>query len=280
MVDRAKGDQEAASSDASWVRFAVDRRVTMGMIVLGVMVLGWISLSRLPLEYLPSFSSHNISIEAPYPSSSPEEIERLLVQPLEDVMGTINGIEQLSARASASSASIDITFVDGTDMDMASVEVRDRVERVRHLLPDDLDRVRIRRFQSTDIPVIRFDLSAPWTKAQLYDFAENVVQRKLERLEGVAQVSVRGLRTPELQVNLDPDRLRAHGLDVRQVVSTLRDNNANLSAGTILDGSRKLLVRAVGEFQTPFEVASLPLNANRLRVSDVAEVVYDFPPQD
>jgi Cu/Ag efflux pump CusA len=82
--------------------------VTMGMIVLGVMVLGWISLSRLPLEYLPSFSSHSISIEAPYPSSSPEEIERLLVQPLEDVMGTINGIEQLSARASASSASIEM----------------------------------------------------------------------------------------------------------------------------------------------------------------------------
>jgi len=262
------------------VRFAVERKVTMGMIVLGVLVLGWISLTRLPLEYLPAFSSQNISISAPYPSSSPEEVERLIVQPLEDVLGTINGVERLSARASASQASINVGFVDGTDMDLAAVEVRDRVERVRHLLPDDLERVNIRRFQTSDIPVLRFDLSADWSKERLYDFAETIVQRRLERLEGVAQVSVSGLRTPEMQVNLDPARLRAHGLDVRQLVNLLRNSNLNLSAGDIKEGSRKLLVRAVGEFSNPREVRELPLNAAGLRLGDVAEVRYDFPRQD
>jgi HAE1 family hydrophobic/amphiphilic exporter-1 len=262
------------------VRFAVERKITMGMVVLGVLVLGWISLQRLPLEYLPAFSSQNISISAPYPSSSPEEVERLIVQPLEDVLGTINGVERLSARASASQASVNIGFVDGTDMDLASVEVRDRVERVRHLLPDDLERVNIRRFQTTDIPVMRFDLSAGWSVERLYDFAENVVQRRLERLEGVAQVSIYGLRTPEMQVNLDPARLRAHGLDVRQLVTLLRNSNLNLSAGDIKVGSRKLLVRAVGEFANPREVSELPLNAAGLKLGDVAEVRYDFPPQE
>jgi HAE1 family hydrophobic/amphiphilic exporter-1 len=262
------------------VRFAVERKVTMGMIVLGVLVLGWISLNRLPLEYLPAFSSHNISVNAPYPSSSPEEVERLIVQPLEDALGTINGIERLSARASASQGSVSIGFVDGTDMDLASVEVRDRIERAKHLLPEDLERVTIRRFQSTDIPVLRFDLSADWSKERLYDFAENIVQRRLERLEGVAQVSISGLRSPELQVNLDPARLRAHGVDVRQLVSRLRDNNLNLSAGDIKEGSRKLLVRTVGEFANPREVEQLPLTAAGLRLGDVAEVRYDFPRQD
>jgi HAE1 family hydrophobic/amphiphilic exporter-1 len=261
------------------VRFAVERRVTMGMAILGTLVLGWLSLTRLPLEFLPSFSSSHISVRAPYPSSSPEEVERLIVRPLEDSLGTINGIETLSSSASADSARVRIGFVDGTDMDMAAVEVRDRIERARELLPDDLERISIWRFQSSDIPVLRFDLSAGWDEARLYDFAEKVVQRRLERLEGVAQVDIRGLRIPELQVNLDPARLQAHRIGVRSLVNLLRDSNLNLSAGHITEGSRKLLVRAVGEFQTPAEVRDLPLTGS-LRLGDVADVTYDFPQQE
>ena len=262
------------------VRFAVERKVTMGMAVLGILVLGWISLKRLPLEYLPSFSSQNISVNAPYPSSSPEEVERLIVRPLEDALSTINGIERLSATASADQATVNITFLDGTDMDLASVEVRDRVERARHLLPDDFERLTIRRFQSTDIPVIRFDISADWPKERLFDFADNILRRRLERLEDVAQVDVRGIRTPELQVNLDPTRMRAHRVDVRSLVALLRSSNLNVSAGEVREGSRKLLVRTVGEFASPQEVRELPLNAAGLRLGDVAEVSYTFPRQE
>nr|NIL99523.1 hypothetical protein [Acidobacteriota bacterium]NIM60730.1 hypothetical protein [Acidobacteriota bacterium]NIO57943.1 hypothetical protein [Acidobacteriota bacterium]NIQ28948.1 hypothetical protein [Acidobacteriota bacterium]NIQ83420.1 hypothetical protein [Acidobacteriota bacterium] len=233
------------------VRFAVHRRVTMTMIVIGVCVLGAMSLARLPLEFLPEFSSNNISVIAPYPSSSPEEVERLIVRPLEDSLSTINGIDTLSATATSGQGRVSVRFLDGTDMEMAAVDVRDRVDRVRHLLPDDLERIDIRRFQSTDIPVVEFDVSAAWPREQLMDFAETIVQRRLERIEGVAQVDVRGLQTPEVQINLDPARLRAHGVDLRDLNGTLRSNNVNLSAGEIRSGSRKLMVRAMGEFTTP-----------------------------
>jgi len=262
------------------VRFAVERRVTMGMIILGVVVLGWLSLTRLPLEFLPSFSSSNITVMAPYRSSSPEEVERLVVRPLEDVLGTINGIDTMSANASADSARITLAFLGGTDMDMAAVDVRDRVDRARHLLPDDLERVNIWRFQTSDIPVLRFDLSADWPVERFYDFIESVLQRRLERLEGVAQVSVSGIRTPELQVLLDPNRLQAHRVDVRELVTLLRDSNLNVSAGDIKEGSRKLLVRSVGEFDSPEEIRSLPLNREGLRLGDVAQVVYGLPEQE
>ncbi len=262
------------------VRFAVDRRVTMGMVVLGVLVLGWLSLTRLPLEFLPSFSSSNISVSVPYRSSSPEEVERTIVRPLEESLSTINGIETLSASASADQARINISFLDGTDMDLAAVDVRDRVDRARHLLPDDAERLMIRRFQTSDIPVLRFDLSASWPTERLYEFAEQVLQRRLERLEGVAQVNVDGLRTPELQVNLDPARLQAHGVDVRRLLALLRSNNVNLSAGDIEQGSRKLLVRTVGEFATPDEIRELPVDASGLRLGDLAEVAYTFPEQE
>ena len=178
---------EAREAGNAIVRFSVDRRVTMGMCVLGVTVLGWLSLQRLPLEFLPAFSSSHISVQAPYPSSSPEETERLIVRPLEDILGTINGIDTLTATASSSSGTVTVEFVDGTDMDLAAVEVRDRVDRVRGLMPDDLERVFIRRFQSTDIPVLRFDLSANWESERLYRFVEDVVQRRLERIDGRGQ---------------------------------------------------------------------------------------------
>ena len=261
------------------VRFAVERRVTMGMAVLGVLVLGWLSLTRLPLEFLPSWSSSGISAWASYRSSSPEEIERLIVRPLEDALGTINGIETLSARAGADSARVRVGFVDGTDMEMAAVDVRDRIERAWEFLPADLERISIWRFQSTDIPVMRFDLSAAWPPVRLYDFAERIVQRRLERLEGVAQVEISGLRVPEMQVNLIPARMQAHGIDVRSLAEHLRDSNLNVSAGHVTEGSRKLQVRAVGEFRSPSEVRDLPITGS-LRLGDVADVRYDFPQQE
>ena len=114
-------------------RFAVERRVTMGMVILGLFVLGWISLTRLPLEFLPVFSSSSVNVRAPYDSASPEEVERLIVRPLEDTLATIAGVETLTASASANEASINLGFTNGTDMDLATVEVRDRIDRVRHL---------------------------------------------------------------------------------------------------------------------------------------------------
>jgi HAE1 family hydrophobic/amphiphilic exporter-1 len=262
------------------VRFAVERRVTMGMIVLGVLVLGWVSLQRLPLEFLPTFSSSRMWVWAPYPSASPEETERKIVRPLEDSLGTINGIQTLSARASADSGNVSLEFEDGVDMDLAAVEVRDRVDRVRNLLPADLRRVYVRRFQSEDIPVLSFHLTSDWSKDHLQRFVEDVLQRHLERLEGVAQVEVNGLDAAQVKVDLVPSRLQSHGIDVRQVAQTLRQGNVTLSGGYIEEGPRRLLVRSIGEYHTLEEIRSQPLGRTGLRVGDVADVSYSFPRQE
>lgn len=261
-------------------RFAVERRVTMGMIVLGVLVLGWVSLTRLPLEFLPTFSSSRMWVWAPYPSASPEETERRIVRPLEDALGTINGIDTLSARASADSGNVSLSFRDGVDMDLAAVEVRDRVDRVRHLLPPDLRRIHVRRFQSEDIPVLSFHLTSDWTRDHVQHFVDEVLRRRLERLEGVAQVEVNGLQVAQVRVDLVPARLQAHGIDVREVAQALRQGNVTLSGGYIEEGPRRLLVRSIGEFHTLEEVRNQPLGRSGLRVGDVAEVSYSFPRQE
>ncbi len=259
------------------IRFAVERRVTMFMATLGVLVLGWLSLTRLPLEFLPMFQSSNISVWVPYTSSSPEEIERSIVWPLEDSLGTINGVRMLRSRATGSSASVDIEFREGTDMELAAVDVRDRIDRVRDRLPADVEQVFVRRFESTDIPVLRSSLSAPWTQDDLNDFVEDVLLPRIERLEGVAQAEVWGLLSRELRIELLPDRMAAHRVDVRELRQALQDNHVNVSGGYLRDGSRRLLVRTVGEFRTPDEIRRLPIRADGLRVSDVAEVRFGYP---
>jgi HAE1 family hydrophobic/amphiphilic exporter-1 len=261
------------------IRFAVERRVTMAMAVLGVIVLGWLSLTRLPLEFLPTFSSSYISVRAPYPSSSPAETERLIVRPLEDSLSTINGIESLTAVSTASSGNVSIRFLDGTDMDMAAVDVRDRVDRVRHRLPADLERVEIRRFQSSNRPVLRFHLSADWPRERLYRFTDDVIVRRLQRLEGVADVQVRGAETREVQVNLIPDRMASLGIDVRDVATVIRSNHQAVSAGTVRDGSRSFLFRVEGKLANLDEIRALPLGGG-LRLGDVADIQMDYPEQE
>jgi len=261
-------------------RFAIERRVTLWMAILGLFVLGWMSLSRLPLEFLPTFSSSSISVTATYPSASPDEVERLVVQPLEDSLGTINGIDTMSASAQTNSGTVRLQFVDGTDMDLAAVEVRDRLDRVRHLLPEEVDRISIRRFQSSDIPVVNFHLTADWPSEQLFDFTENVVQRRIERLEGVAEVTVTGLRTPKVLVAVDPARLRAHRVQMRTLVRRLRLDNQDITVGDVEEGSREVLVRSLGEFRSLQELRELPIDDSGLRLEDVADVAYRFPKQE
>ncbi len=261
------------------VRFAVNRRVTMAMAVIGVLVLGWLSLERLPLEFLPSFSFSHISVDAPYPSSSPAETERLIVRPLEDSLSTINGIETLTAVATSSSGNVSLRFVDGTDMDLAAVDVRDRVDRVRHRLPDDLERVRIRRRQTSNRPVLRAHITADWPREKLYRFTEDVISRRIQRLDGVADIEVRGLETREVQINLIPDRMAALGIDVRAISSVIRSNHQAVSAGVVRDGSRTLLLRVEGNLDHIDGFRDLPLGGG-LRLGDVAEISMAYPEQE
>ncbi|MCU0233585.1 MAG: efflux RND transporter permease subunit [Thermoanaerobaculales bacterium] len=261
------------------IRFAVDRKVTMTMAVVGVMVLGWLSLTRLPLEFLPSFSSSFISVDAPYPSSSPAETERLIVRPLEDILGTINGVETLTAVATSSGGNVSLRFADGTDMDLAAVDVRDRVDRVRHRLPADLLHVNIRRFQTSDRPVMRFQVSADWPRERLYRFTEDVIVRRLQRLEGVAEADIGGIEVREVQVNLIPDRLAALGIDVREVAAAVRRNHDAASVGTVREGSRAFFVRVDGKLRDLDQIRDLPLGKG-LRLADVADVEMAYPEQE
>jgi HAE1 family hydrophobic/amphiphilic exporter-1 len=252
----------------------------MAMGVAGVIVLGWLSLTRLPLEFFPSFTWEKISVDAAYPSSSPAETERLIVRPLEGSLGTISGIDSISAFATAQSGYVSVGFAPGTDMNIAAMEVRDRVDRVRSQLPPDLERVRIRSFESSSRPVFRFELSAPWDRDRLYRFVEDVVVRRLMRLDGVADVGVRGDQSRQLQINLVASRLAAHDIDVRDVASVLRANHLTRTVGRVREGSQSYLVQVDGRLRSVHDFKNLPIGDSGFRLGDVADVSLAYPERD
>jgi HAE1 family hydrophobic/amphiphilic exporter-1 len=231
----------------------------------------------LPLEYMPSITFPAMYISVNYPSSSPEEVERLIARPIEEMMGTLSAVKGISSTASGSNASIRLEFDMNADMDLVSVHIRDRLDQVRSLLPDDVDRIEIRRWNFEDFPILEYSLTwAGENDNDLVDIYNQVILPRLQRLEGVGNVSLQGLDEKVLLVDVDQNKLSSHNLDFRTINSSLRNNNANVSAGFVADGERRLPVRAIGEFEIMDQIANQPLRAD-IQLKDVADVTYDYP---
>ena len=260
------------------IRRAIRRPVTTWMMALSAMVLGVVAVTRLPLYYLPSYESSRLTVVVPYASSTPQEIERLIVQPLEDALGDLSRLQGMSSRANAAQGRVRLEFAYGTDMDLVAIDVRDRLDRVRRHLPSDISRISIRQWSSDDISILGMRLSWDGPQAQLHDVV-NRLERRLLAIEGVAQVDVFGMPYKQLLIEVMPERLTMHGLTVAELARQLRRNHLNLSGGAIEDGGVRYLLRSMGELEGPEAVASLPLNARDLRLSDVARVRYVEPPR-
>lgn len=260
--------------------FSVIRPITVLMATVSVLVLGFLALEKLPLTLLPEFSSSNLNVSVSYPSSSPEEVERNITRPLEEVLSTLNNLERITSTSSGTGSNIRIEYRQGTNMDLAALEVRDRLDQVRNRLPEDVEQIGIRRWQSADMPVIRFSLAWDGSRQELFQITEEILRRRLERIDGVANVDVRGLEEKQILIELDPNLLQAYGIDIFTLSQLLRSNNVNVSGGYILEGGRKYNLRTVGEFRELEEIARLPLLGGRLLLGDVARVRYDFPERE
>ena len=131
-------------------QFSIHKPISTIMMILSFLVIGAISLTRLPLEYAPDLSWPSMYVSVSYPSSSPDEVERAITRPIEEVMATLSGVKGISSRSYDSRSRIRLSFSFGTDMDLMSIQVRDRLDAVRSLLPDDVGRIETRRWSTDD----------------------------------------------------------------------------------------------------------------------------------
>ncbi len=261
---------------AGW---AVERPVTTLMLAISAMVLGVVAVVRLPLFLYPSYAWPSLTVVVPYRSSSPEEIERLIVRPLEDSLGTLGHLERMRSQATSTRGWVKLQFAHGTNMDLVAIDVRDRLDRIRRRLPQDVKDVLLRRWSSEDQSIIGLRVSWQGELEDLYDVVVNTIERRLLAIDGVANVEVYGLQRKILQIEVDPARLKTYGLTTSRLAELFRRNHVVTGGGSVEDGGIQYLLRSLGDFQTPDQVADLPVGRQGLRLRDVARVRYAYPPK-
>ncbi|MEN1924990.1 efflux RND transporter permease subunit [Luteimonas qiangzhengi] len=259
----------------SLAELSLKRPVTTVMLFVSLFVVGLIAAFRLPLEALPDVSPPFLYVQLPYPGSTPEEVERNVLRPVEEALATMTGIKRMQSNATADSAGVFMELSDwDRDTAIAASEARERVDAVRGELPDDFRRYLVLKFSTSDQPVLRVRLAAETNLTGAYDLLDRQLKRRIERVPGVARVDISGAPPNEVEIAIDPDRLSAHGLELNALAARLQTVNFSVSAGLIEDGGQRLRVQPLGEISDLQQLRDLPLNERGLRLGDVADVRF------
>ncbi|MDJ0840030.1 MAG: efflux RND transporter permease subunit [Acidobacteriota bacterium] len=260
---------------------AVRRPVTTLVLLVSIMVIGTLALFRLPLAAKPDAKERRIFVIAEYPNASPQAIERMIVRPLEEALAGIEGVRETWSRCDSRGGRVSLNFEWGVNLDLARAEIRDRLDRVRDELPDDLERLSISsnwRASETGDTILEGRISSPLDLSKNYELLERRIIRPLERVPGVAEVSMDGVNPREVKINLRMNALRRHNLDAGQALRAVRGNNADRSLGVIRNDKQRYTLRALGSFQEIDEIRRLPIPDTTLTLGDVAEITYEEPP--
>jgi len=257
-------------------RLALERPVTTVMLFLAVLAVGLISARLLRLETFPDITFPGMRIVIPYPGSTPEEMEQLVVRPVEEALATLSGIEEIEAVAAADQAEFNVFYNWDRDANAAAFEIRTKLDSIRPQLPAGADRLQIMEFSPSNQPITVIRIASDQDLTNQYDALEKYLKRPIERLEGVARVDLQGVRPREVRVLVDPNRLAAHGVDVLALRNLLESSNFSVSAGEITENGSRFTVRPIGEFHSIDDVRSL-IVAPGVRVSDLAHVELVAP---
>lgn len=252
---------------------SIRRPVTTVMLFVSMVVIGLIASFRLPLESQPEASAPFFFVQLPYPGSSPEEVERNLVRPVEEALATMSGIKSMNANASADGGGVFVQFSDwGRDIAVAASEARERIDAVRDQLPDDFRRYFVRRWSTGDQEAISLRLTSNEDLSARGELIDQSIKRRLERLPGVARIEVEGVPVQEVVVAIEPDRLTANGVVLNELVSRLQAANFSVSAGEITDDGRRLRIQPKGELADLEQLRDMPINNRGVRLADIADV--------
>jgi len=263
-------------------RLSVSRPVTVVMIFVAMVVLGITTYALIPLKLFPSgFTPPFLGVWINYPNSNPSETEEKIARPVEEIVQTIRGVESVETWSQNGGVWTWIEFDQDTDMDLAYSSLRDRMERVKAELPDDVDRVFLRKFSDEDDPIVFFSVTLNGSGVDdPYYMAEKYIKRPLERIDGVAYVEIWGTYEKMIQVEIDHDRVNALNVDLYPVIQELMRDNFNLSSGYVLDGDRKLGVRSIAKYENIEEIKDLRIKGTDVRLGDIAKVTYDIPKRE
>ncbi|MDX1631940.1 MAG: efflux RND transporter permease subunit [Thermoanaerobaculia bacterium] len=260
-------------------KLAVERPITATMVLVSVLVIGGIALFRLSLAYLPTVDAPFIGVSVPYPNSNPQQIEREIVKPVEEILSTLEGIKKLRSEAGADGAEFWLEFDWGQELDIVRMQVSEKMDQIEASLPEAIGEVQIFSFNTNSMPVVQARISAQGVDLSAnYELLEARVLNPLRRIDGVARVDLNGVAPRELFIDLILDEVKAHNVDIRALVQKLEGAGANTVLGPVDEEGKRYTARSLGSFDSIEAVGDLVIDETGLTLDEVAEISYEEPP--
>jgi HAE1 family hydrophobic/amphiphilic exporter-1 len=257
-------------------KFSVNKPVTITMMTLIVMVFGLISYSRLGLDMLPDIEYPVVSVVTAYNGAGSEDIEEMVTKPLEEVVATVKDVKEISSISQESMSAVMIEFNDGTNLDFAAQDVRDKIDLIADYLPDGSNQPIVLKMDVGAMPIMAYGITSDSIGSlDLKKTIEDNVKEIVERVDGVASVQLRGGQEREILVKLNKPQLEAYGLNQKLVVQILAGENVNLSGGFLEQGREEFSLRTKGEYSSLKEIENTVLaikGETPVYLRDVAQV--------
>ncbi len=258
------------------VETAVKRPVTIIMTVLIAILLGAVSLTRLPIDLFPEFELPMAIVVTNYSGVGPQEIEKLITNPVEGAVSSVENIDSVTSTTSEGTSIVMVNFKTGTDMNFATLQMREKLDMIKSFFPDEVSSPTVLKLDMSMMPVMQLSLTGENTDlAQLQTLAEDEIKPRIERVKGVASVSLAGGYTHEIQINTYQEKLQGYGLSISTIAGVLGAENLNLPGGVVQKGNQELTVRTTAEFQSIKEIEEIliPLsNGGQVKLKDIADV--------
>ena len=277
----------------SITKTVVGRPTTIFIAFALLIGLGLFAAANLPVDLYPEIEPPILIVFTNYEGAGPEEVERSITRPLEGTLSNVSSLKKITSTSSKGSSMVMLEFTYGTDMADAANSVRDNMELIKRFLPDGSTTPLIFKFDPSMIPIMGLMVTGNRTPEELREIAENIILPRIEQVPGVALASVSGGRQKVIRVEIPQNRLEAYGLTVTQIVGMLRGQNAQVSAGTILDGGLSYILTTAGEYQSLDEIKATVIAykgggmsggqaelARTVRLRDVADVFEGYRDED
>ncbi|WP_429933168.1 efflux RND transporter permease subunit [Alteromonas sp. 4B03] len=271
------------------VDIAVKRPVAVSMFTFAVLLFGMVSLGRLSVNLLPDLSYPTLTIRTDYDGAAPGEVEQLVSKPIEEAIGVVKGVRKVTSTSRASQSDVVLSFAWGTDMDFASLEVREKLDVLQ--LPLDIEKPRLLRFNPSLDPVIKLGLTAQSDTSHLSVaqmkrlrlYAEQQVKRGLESVEGVAAVRVGGGLENEIHILIDQQKASQLSIPITRIIDRVSAENINAAGGRIDNAAQAFLVRTLNQFETLSDIENLFIGrfeGRNIQLKDVAAVESAYKDRD
>lgn len=255
---------------------SIKRPIFMTSVMIAILIAGWASFKSMSVDLFPDVSIPVITVQTVYRGAGPAEIETLVSRPIEEEISTIAGIKRLTSRNFEGMSLVIVEFESSVDAKYAEQQVRDKINIAEGELPDSTEDSIITKYDPSDTPILFVTLTADLPDAQMYDLADEVIKPRFEQVKNVGSIDIFGGREREIHVVLDRAKLREREISVSQVASQVAVSGENIPSGKVNRGSKELVFRGLGEFNSVQEIKDTLVNlwGNEVptRVADVGEV--------